>query len=604
MSTLQRLAAIYARVSTEEQTKGVITSTATQVARCREKAESLGLSVAPDESGLIVEEQHSGADLRWQGTKFMALVRRAEAGDFSDLICLDLDRFCRGGSDAYGVQRGLLTEAGVRIHYVNTDLGGEGNPFRGTIEALYADAAQLERDKTRERSMRARTAHAQAGYLTAGKTPPFGFVWVEDPTLPLTKKGRIRKVGLAPDPVTAPALLHITQHVANGGSIAAAQKWLTAQQIRTPSGGSLWYASGIRRILHNPTNYGEPRSFQTRVVERPEGVRRSKHLKRRTMQIARPEAEQYPVKAAYVTPIAGLTYNLWRRAVEQLAENEAYAPYHARQPLTERVERGLLSGPMIHCAICGHALTLKHARTTQRTRYECAHTCTPDEGHGGIAIETAKLDRLVWETARACVRDPDYFSALLAESDAANDPAQRVASLTRTLAEAERAREKLMRQLERLDAEDDLVADYQAKLRTNKALRDELARDLAAAQAAADAEDERRATISRFMRYAASERERLDSYTALQKHQLLRALRTRVIVNRGNTLARVSLTFDLRQLPAAVADAFSQPLDEEEALVVNATATRAEHAIDLTQTPSVGVLNTSAERAITERLES
>ncbi len=60
--TQQRLAAIYARVSTEEQAKGLVTSLETQVALCRGDLAALSIPVASDGSGLIVQEQHSGLD--------------------------------------------------------------------------------------------------------------------------------------------------------------------------------------------------------------------------------------------------------------------------------------------------------------------------------------------------------------------------------------------------------------------------------------------------------------------------------------------------------------------------------------------------------------
>lgn len=267
-----RLAAIYARVSTEEQTKGLVQSTAAQVHLCREKAAALGVVVAPDDSGLIVEEQHSGADLRWEGTRFMELVRRAERGDFTDLLCLDVDRFCRGGSDAYGEQKGLFVKAGVTIHYVLTDFGAN-NPFRGSMEAICADAAQWIRDKAREASVRTRTEWARQGNITRSNIPPFGFVFVEDATL-LTRQNRPLVIGLAPDPVTGPALLHITQHVADGGSVYAAKMWLEAQGIPTVSGAPVWQTRTIRRILHNRTNCGARHSLITHEVERAAGSRR------------------------------------------------------------------------------------------------------------------------------------------------------------------------------------------------------------------------------------------------------------------------------------------------------------------------------------------
>ncbi|HEX9038169.1 MAG TPA: recombinase family protein [Ktedonobacterales bacterium] len=597
----ERLAAIYARVSTEEQTKAQVTSTATQVARCRDKAAALGIPVAADDSGLIVEEQHSGTDLRWEGTKFMALVRRAEAGEFTDLMCYDIDRFCRGGSDTYGAQRSLFIGAGVTVHFVTLELG-DHNPFAGGITALLADAAQAERDKTRERSMRVRTDVAAAGFITPGSIPPFGFRWIED-TTEVTKRNHYRKIGLEPDPVTGPALLHITEHVANGGSMYEARRWLMDNQIPTPRGGLLWYQSAITRILHNPTNFGARRSFGTRVVQRPGGTHRPASLKTRTMQVPRPVEEQYPVNSEYVTAIPGLTQELWQRALDQLAQNKAFSLRNAHWTLEERTQHALLRGPMIRCAVCGHALTLilHHDKNTagetiDRYRYICRHGDTPfQEKGGGVFIAAPKLDALVWDTAVQCLRDPDFFTRVLAENDAANGPAVRVASLTRQLQEASTARDKLLRQLERLEPDDELVADYQVKLRTNKAMREELTRDLEAAQAAAVAEDVRRATIARFTRYADAERERLDAYTPVQRHMLLRALRTRVVLDRGNTLSRVSLTFDLRHLPAKAGEAFNFPLPTDEEIGYVDTADTADTVIDLSNVPAVDILESEGE---------
>src|SRR5690348_7519045 len=106
----ERLAAIYSRISTAEQAKtSGVPSTTTQVDRCREQAALLNIPVAASESGLIVEETHSGTDLRWVGTQFMRLVERAQRHEFTDLFCLDIDRFCRGGPEAYYEQLGYFT---------------------------------------------------------------------------------------------------------------------------------------------------------------------------------------------------------------------------------------------------------------------------------------------------------------------------------------------------------------------------------------------------------------------------------------------------------------------------------------------------------------
>jgi site-specific DNA recombinase len=599
-TTPPRLAAVYARVSTEEQTHRHVASTEVQVEKCREKAKELGIPVADDTSGLIVEEQHSGADLRWEGTKFMALVRRAEAGEFTDLFCYDLDRFCRGGSDAYGAQRGLFIGAGVRLHFVSMDFD-ERNPFAGGMAALFADVAQYERDKIRERTMRGRTAIAARGDIISSPFAPFGFRWVESPTL-VTSSGRPRKVALEPDPITGPALLHITAHVANGGSLNAAQRWLIEQGLVTPRGGSRWHLSAIRRILHNPTNYGARRSLGTQMVERSDGARRPVSVKRRYKQVPRPVDEQYPVKPAYVTPIPGLTQDLWQRALDQLAQNQAFSLRNAHWTLEERTSYALLRGPMIRCAICGHAMTLARdnkvpADEPQRYHYLCAHLDTAAKGSGHVVIAAPRLDALVWESARECVRDPAFFQRILAESDVENAPAVRAASLTRQLHEATRARDKLLTQLERLDPDDDLVEEYQAKLRVNKAMREELQRDLDAAHASAHAEEARRATLRAFTRLADAERDKLDAYTPLQRHRLLRALGTRAVVGRGRSLGRVTITFDLRGLPAGAATAFSEPhlpadeVTQPRSMPEDTTP----FIVDFTDVPTVSIVASEAE---------
>ena len=49
-TTTKRLAAVYARVSTEEQTRGLVASLDTQVEQCLSKAHDLALEVAPAHS--------------------------------------------------------------------------------------------------------------------------------------------------------------------------------------------------------------------------------------------------------------------------------------------------------------------------------------------------------------------------------------------------------------------------------------------------------------------------------------------------------------------------------------------------------------------------
>ncbi|HEV2461263.1 MAG TPA: recombinase family protein, partial [Ktedonobacterales bacterium] len=128
--------------------------------------------------------------------------------------------------------------------------------------------------------------------------------------------------------MTGPALLYMTEHIANGGSSAALKRWLEAQGIPAPKGAPVWELSTIRRILHNPTNYGARRSFMVRNVERENSARRAASLKTKNKRVRVAEGDptgQFEVDPARITPIPGLTYDLWRRAIDQLAENKAFS---------------------------------------------------------------------------------------------------------------------------------------------------------------------------------------------------------------------------------------------------------------------------------------
>jgi DNA invertase Pin-like site-specific DNA recombinase len=541
-----RLAAIYARISTEEQAKGLVPSTGIQVEKCKAKAADLVILVAEDAS-LIVEEQHSGADLRWDGTKFMSLVRRAERGEFTDLICLNMSRFCRAGVGAYFEQKSYFTSAGVTIHYVQDEVAPD-MPFHNTVEALKADAAQFQLDETRRLSIGTRVEWAKQGNIVIGNTPPFGFQPVEDETR-RTKRNRPVVVRLDPDPVTGPVLLHMTEHVANGGAVGALKRWLEAEGVRTPKGAAVWHTATIRRILHNPTNYGGRRSHVRHVVERENSARRAASLKTKHTVVPVPEAEQYPVDPARITPIPGLTYDLWRRAIDQLGENKQYSPRGASLSDEERAQRGLLFGGRVRCVVCRGGLRVKH--NEYGWIYVCYHTGTAHEGETCISIPAKALDRAVWGLAVTAIRDPSLFERIVTKMDEVGGPQVRVANLRVQRADAQREYDRVSGQLDRLDPDDDLVPDYQAKLRQKKATVATLTDALAAAERDAASEQARRATLAAFHTYAATQRDTLDRKTPYERHVMLRALHTRVRLGHAADPDRVRIVFDVRHLPGA-----------------------------------------------------
>lgn len=553
-----RLAAIYSRVSTEEQAKtSGIPSTETQVRELRDLAGALSVPVAPDASGLIVEEVHSGTDLRWQGSLLMELARRAQRGDFTDLLCLNIDRFCRAGSDAFREQLAYFEGAGITVHFKQLPLP-EDMPFRSSVQGFIADAAQYWLKGVREASMRERTAYAKAGNFIPGNTPPFGWRFIEDPTK-RTRRDKPVKIGLIPDPATAPALLHLYEHVAARGSVGALKRWLEEQGIPTPKDAPVWHPETIRRILHNPTNWGERRSFYTHVVPHEQGVRRPADVKSTTRRKPVPLDKQYEVDPNVIQPIPGLTRDLAMRVLTILKENQfQHALAAGAATETERAERGLLFGGMVRCGTCKGGLRVK--KNQYSWIYVCFHTGTKHEGEPCITMSAPKLDPIVWARAVYAVRDPHYFEQLAHATDTVAGPAALAKSLEHQLAEATRDRDLKRKHWLRLDPDDPTDAAVMGGVKAEVARAENHVRELTASldamRTAVEEEEARRATLTAFRDFAAGEREQLDSKSPLEKHQLLQALGTRVLLRvrrdaDGNPTPTLHISFDIRHLPGA-----------------------------------------------------
>jgi DNA invertase Pin-like site-specific DNA recombinase len=453
----ERLAAIYARVSTEEQAKtSGVPSTETQVDACTDKAKMLGIPVAPEASGLIVQEAHPGGDLRWQGSRFMELVGQAQRGDFTDLICLDIDRFCRGGTAAYFEQEGYFVEAGITIHWVLDDVPAD-MPFRNTIVSARAEAAQWQRDKIKEASMRVRAANAERGDLVPSNKPPFGWQFVYDKNGRTNRRNQPMKVGLEPDPKTGKVLLHMYEHVAAGGSVGRLKLWIEEHGVPTHKGAAVWTVQVIRLILHNPTNWGERRSFTLKTVPRPNAARRAADVKN---QFTRERVEGHKVDPSVLTPILGLTKDLAMRALAQMKQNGSQSPQPTEAPEEERCKRALLFRGMVRCGTCGQGMRIRpqdqKTSPDKRYRYVCFHNGTVFEGTPSMNISARKVDETVWYHACEAIRDPTYFERIVNRADvvAADAVVTMAKSRERLLDEKEKDLEILEKQIKRLNTDD------------------------------------------------------------------------------------------------------------------------------------------------------
>jgi site-specific DNA recombinase len=165
-----KCAAIYVRVSTEDQGKGF--SIPTQIEACQQLATREGYIVP--ESHVLVDEGISGTTLDRPGLHHLRELVQAHA--IAAVIVIDPDRLSRNlGHQLLLAEE--LEQAGVKLLIVSHPLerGPEGWLFFQMRGAL----AEYERAKLLERTQRGRIGRAKAGHPWG--QVPFGYRAIREP---------------------------------------------------------------------------------------------------------------------------------------------------------------------------------------------------------------------------------------------------------------------------------------------------------------------------------------------------------------------------------------------------------------------------------------
>jgi DNA invertase Pin-like site-specific DNA recombinase len=153
--------AIYCRVSTVSQEEEG-TSLDTQEAHCRQYAIAKGYQI--DEQH-VYRETYSGAEL-WERPRLTPLRAALRQGAVQDLIAYAIDRLSRDPVHL-GV---IISEAeyhGAQVEFVTEPI--DKSPEGQLIRFVRGYAAQVEREKIRERALRGKLARVQSGKI---QTPP------------------------------------------------------------------------------------------------------------------------------------------------------------------------------------------------------------------------------------------------------------------------------------------------------------------------------------------------------------------------------------------------------------------------------------------------
>jgi site-specific DNA recombinase len=411
--------AIYVRVSTKGQEEDG-TSLDTQVERCRSYAAERGWDVIA-----VVRETHTGAEL-WERPRLTELREQVRAGAVDTVLAYSLDRLSR--RDIHLAV--LLDEAerySVRIACVTEDV--DTSPVGRMILNVKAFAAELERERTRERTQRGMLARMQGGKLKPGPQPLYGYGWAD------ASHGRY-----IIDEEKAAVVRRIFEMVVDGYSLREIERTMNDEGIPTPSGRApRWTYANLPKLLANQSYAGV--AIQHR--------RTHKRVNGTYVNMIRPAEEQIVFPAGTIPPI--VTPEVFAAVQARLTRNKQESVRNHQHP-----EMFLLRGGFIRCGACG-----KVARSRYREHPDGMprlwYTVNDPSAHYGCPIcniSARVLDAAVWEGIKERLGREDIIAAELARLRE-NDPTEADrASVERLLAETTRRRDNLTRALADIDDAD------------------------------------------------------------------------------------------------------------------------------------------------------
>ncbi len=436
--TVGRVAAIYARVSSERQRQDQ--TIGSQTVGLRELAQARGLLVPED---LVFEDEgFSGATLTRPALE--RLRDRAAEGAFEVLLCHAPDRLAR----RYAYQVLLLEElarAGVEVCFAKEPERG-GSPEDELLRQFQGMIAEYERAQIRERSRRGKLHRARGGSQAVLSAAPYGYRYV--------KKADHCDAYWEIDELEAQVVRDVfARYVDEGISIGEIARWLTERGVRTRTGKTVWDRSTIWAILRNPAYRGQAAFGKTKTADR-HGVATRTTRARGERHGRRPARYDQPAEQWTFIPVPPLiSEQTFELAQARLQENKRFSKRNTK-------ELTLLQGVLV-CRECGYSCYRTSTRTTNKriSYYRCIGQDGWRHADGKVCtsrpVRADEIDPIVWGEVRQLLENPELVRA---EID------RRLAAL-RTEHPAARRREALERDLTRAaHATDRLIEAYQEQL--------------------------------------------------------------------------------------------------------------------------------------------
>jgi site-specific DNA recombinase len=424
-----RMAAIYARVSSEQQREAH--TIASQTAALIELARTLDLEVP--KAWIFEDEGYSGATLERPG---LERVRDLAAdGQIQAVLVYSPDRLSR----KYAYQILLIEELarhGVETRFLNVPPGVTAEDqllvqFQGMI-------AEYERAQILERSRRGKRHRAQAGEISVLSGAPYGYRYI--------RKSDEAPASYVVIDAEARVMRQVYEHYTTAGwSIGAITRWLNDQGVATRKPGARWERSMVWAMLRNPAYRGAACFGKTRVATRQ---RVTRPLRMRGGTAPRDSASHERPREEWVEiPVPALIdESTFARAQELLHENKVRARRRTIQP-------SLVQG-LVSCRRCGYALSRTSTRSSARLIHY--YRCIGSDAwrHLGGPRCTSRpvrqdlLDETVWTEVIRLLEDPTLIQQeldrRLAVARAADPTTKRERTLQRDLVRVGKSIERML----------------------------------------------------------------------------------------------------------------------------------------------------------------
>ncbi len=386
-------AAIYARVSTEQQAQQ--STIASQVEALRERLHADGHVLEDDLC--FLDDGYSGSTLVRPGLERLRDV--AWAGGFTRLYVHSPDRLAR----KYAWQVLLVEElqrGGIEIVFLNRTIGV--SPEEDLLLQMQGMIAEYERAKIMERSRRGKRHAARRGSINVLAAAPHGYRYLSKHA----GGGQAQYQVVAEE---AGVVRQIFEWVGRDRlSLREVGRRLRQQQIPSAK-GKAWHVFTVRKLLTNPAYKGEAVFGKTRVGERKPRLRPAKGQPEQP----RNSGSRYPGAVADQITIAVpalVSAELFAAVADQLEENRRHYRQQSQSP-------GYLLQGLLMCDGCGYGWYGKGiTRFTKndRTPYPY-YRCTGMDSfrHGGTkvcphrAIRLDRLDAAVWADVSQVLQNPE-----------------------------------------------------------------------------------------------------------------------------------------------------------------------------------------------------